>query len=207
MQLFSVDGGIYKFLDRFWSVVKLNFLWLVFSLPIITIGASTVAAFSVTLKMAENEEGHVARQFFKAFKENWKQGTVLGLIGIVATCLAYMNFVIFNQAEGNPVLALIAGIIIIFFEMMYLTYAFPLAARYDNTLINTLKNSAAISVKFFLRTLFVWFIVGILFVLFIFNTTLLFIGILVGPIMMIYTVSGFAIQFFHQIEKDNESCE
>ena len=56
MRLFSVEGHLYKFISRFWDVVKLNFMWLVFSLPIVTIGASTAAVFSVTLKMAEESD-------------------------------------------------------------------------------------------------------------------------------------------------------
>lgn len=71
---FSVDGGLYRFLTRFWDLVRLNFLWLVFSLLIVTIGASTVAAYSVAMKMVDDEEGYVARSFVSAFKANLKQG-------------------------------------------------------------------------------------------------------------------------------------
>lgn len=41
MKFFSVDGGLYKFISRLWDVIKLNFLWLLFSLPIVTMGAAT----------------------------------------------------------------------------------------------------------------------------------------------------------------------
>ena len=50
MKFFSVDSPLYKFISTFWVVVKLNFFWLLFSLPIVTIGASTTAAFAVGLK-------------------------------------------------------------------------------------------------------------------------------------------------------------
>ena len=46
-----------------------------FSLPIFTIGATTCAAFSVTLKMVDDEEGYVGKMFIKAFKENLKQAS------------------------------------------------------------------------------------------------------------------------------------
>lgn len=51
MKFFSVDSPFYRFIVKFFDVIKLNFMWLLFSLPIITIGASTVAAMSVALKM------------------------------------------------------------------------------------------------------------------------------------------------------------
>ena len=50
MKFFSTEGGIYKFMTRLWDMIKLNFLWLICSLPIVTIGVSTIAAFTITLK-------------------------------------------------------------------------------------------------------------------------------------------------------------
>ena len=82
MKFFSVDGALYKFLSRLWDMVKLNFMWLLFSLPVVTVGAATVAAYSVTLKMVDEQEGYVARQFVKAFKENWRQGIPMGLLAL-----------------------------------------------------------------------------------------------------------------------------
>ena len=79
MKFFSVDSPLYKFISTFWVVVKLNFFWLLFSLPIVTIGASTTAAFAVGLKMADGSEGYIFQAFWAAFKENWKKGIPLGL--------------------------------------------------------------------------------------------------------------------------------
>src|SRR5699024_12157957 len=50
----------------------LNLLWLICSIPIFTIGASTSALYSVTLKIARNEDVIIHRQFFKAFRENFR---------------------------------------------------------------------------------------------------------------------------------------
>ena len=64
------------------KLLKLNFLWLLFSLPIVTIGASTAAAFSVTLKMVDEREGYIAKQFWTAFQGNLKQGIPTGLLNL-----------------------------------------------------------------------------------------------------------------------------
>lgn len=63
MKLFSVDSPVYKFLSKFLDVVKLNFFWILFSIPVITVGASTVAAMSVGLKMVDDEEGYIGKNF------------------------------------------------------------------------------------------------------------------------------------------------
>ena len=83
MKFFSVDSPVYKFLSKFLDVVKLNFFWILFSIPVITVGASTVAAMSVGLKMVDDEEGYIGKNFLKAFKENWKQGTILWIITVL----------------------------------------------------------------------------------------------------------------------------
>ena len=122
-------------------------------------------------------------------------------MAMAAAYLAYLNMEFFNKIENNPVLFLIAAIIIIFAGLVYFTYAFALCARYHNSIINTLKNSAAISFKFFGRTVFLWFIIAVLIGLFMFSSTLLYIGILIGPVSVMLTISGFAIQFFRKIDR------
>ena len=78
MAFFGIDGPFYRFICRFIDLVKLNFMWLLFSLPIVTIGASTTAAYSIALKMVDDEEGYMVKSFVKEFKRNFKQGTVWG---------------------------------------------------------------------------------------------------------------------------------
>lgn len=202
MKFLSIEGKLYKSMIILWEVVKLNFMWVVFSLPIITIGASTVAAFSVTLKMVDGNEGNVVHQFVDSFKKNWKQGIILGIILMIGILGAYANFVIFNNTDGNPIMFLIFGIFIIFFGLVHLTYAFPLLARYENTIIKTMMNSREISYKYFLRTLGLWFTLALLCVAFIWNPVMLFIGLLIAPISMFLTISGFSKKSFKQIEKD-----
>lgn len=202
MKFFSVDGALYKFISRFWDMIKLNFLWLLFSLPIVTMGAATVAVYSVTLKMVDESEGYVARQFVKAFKENWKQGIPLGLIALFCSYVVYLDFEMFNKIEGNPTILLVFGIISAFVFGMALIYAFPLSARYENTLIGTLKNSVNIATRYLLRTLALVFVLAVEVVIFLFNHMTIIFGILIGPACIMLTISGFALYFFREIEKE-----
>ena len=116
-------------------MIKLNFLWLLCSLPIVTIGASTVAAYTITLKMVDEQEGYIARSFFKAFRENLKQGIPLGILALAATYIVYLDFEIFFALENPPAYILVMTIVSIFVFTLGLIYAFPLSARYENTLI------------------------------------------------------------------------
>ena len=63
MKFFGVDSPLYRFLSKLLDVIKLNFLWILFSKPLLTVGASTVAAMSVALKMADDEEGYIGQKY------------------------------------------------------------------------------------------------------------------------------------------------
>lgn len=202
MSIFSVDGGIYKFMRSLLDVLKINALWLLFSIPIVTSGAATIAAFDVTMKMVDNEESYVARQFMKAFKSNIKKGIPLGLLSIVCAYIVWLNFSLFNQIEGNPLLLLIVGMIAAAVFTLSFIYAFALQARYENTIVKTLQNSLNISMRYFVRTLFTIVLLVIEFFIIFWNSTTIFIGILIGPVCMIYTVSGCAKSIFKEIEKE-----
>ncbi|GFH93502.1 hypothetical protein IMSAGC003_00028 [Lachnospiraceae bacterium] len=203
MKFFSVDSPLYRFLSKLLDVIRLNFLWILFSIPLVTIGASTVAALSVALKMADDEEGYIGRSFLKAFRENWKQGTVLWLITLVALYAIYLDFQFFEALEGNPMIFLLVGILSIVVVVSALLYAYPLAARYENTLFRTIQNSIDITRRYVGRTLFLVFVLSLEFLLFQFNQTMMFFAILLGPGFMIYTLAAFSKKTFLLIEKEN----
>lgn len=198
MKFFSTEGGIYKFMTRLWDMVKLNFLWLICSLPIITFGVSTIAAYTITLKMVEEKEGYVARSFFKAFRDNFKQGIAIGPITVLFAVVLYLDFTLGKQYIGFIIL----GIFSAFLFGIAIIYTYPLLARYENKLFQTVKNSMRIAMRYFGRTVF---LVALLFVEYIiffrFTYITLLIGILVGPATMILTVSGISMMFFREIEK------
>jgi len=201
MKLFSIDGPLYHFFSRLLDMIKLNFLWLLFSLPVITIGASTAAAFSVTLKMVDEREGYIAKQFWSAFKANLKQGIPTGLLNLFFAYALYLDFQLFHAVEGNPIYFLILGIVGSIMCFGYFIYAYALMARYDNTLLKTLKNSMDISVKYFGRTIMIAVVVAVEIIIFIFNTTTLFLGLLIGPAVVFLTISGPAMYIFRDIER------
>lgn len=199
---FSPDSKLYKFMSRLTDVFVLNVMWLLFSLPVVTMGASTIAAFTVTLHMAEDTEGHPAAEFFKAFKSNIKQGIPMTFITLLCIWAVYLDFQIFDAAEENGVIFLIIGIIAAYIFTFSLLYVYPLLARYENTILNSLKNSFRISMKFFLRSALLVFLLVFEIILIMWNYTTMFVGLLIGPVFIFFTISGFAIKIFRELEKN-----
>lgn len=202
MKIFSTEGGIYKFMTSLFTIFKVNMLWLVCSLPIVTMGAATIAAYDVTLKMVDDEEGYVARQFWKAFKSNLRKGIPLGVLNLACIYITWLDFSLFEQLEDSPMVLLIMGILAVAVFTLGFLYAYPLQARYENTIMRTLENSFNISLRYFGRTLFVIILVVIEVIMIFWNTTTLFIGILIGPACIMLTISGAAKYIFRQLEKE-----
>ena len=69
-----------EWIQVFCDLILVNILWFVCSLPIITVGASTAALYSVVRKMAACEYYTVWRGFWHGFRENWKQVTAVALL-------------------------------------------------------------------------------------------------------------------------------
>lgn len=202
MSFFSIDGGLYRFVCRFIDLVKLNLLWIVFSLPVVTIGASTVAAYSVALKMVDDEESYVARSFVKEFKNNFKQGTILGIIFLIATYAIYLDYEINRVSVEGSLALIVVGIVSVFVYVAAMLYSFPLLARYENGIVATIQNSMEISRRYFGKTLLIVVLLVVEFVVFNFNTILQCFGLLFGIAFAIFTVAAFSKRIFQEIEKE-----
>ena len=207
MKFFSVDSPLYRFLSRVLDILKLNFLWILGSLPVFTIGASTTAAMSVALKLADDEEGYIAKSYFEAYKTNFKQGVPMGLIFLVAWYAVYLDFQLFGAVKNNPVILLIIGMVSVFLVIIAMIYSFSLLARYENTVVRTIQNSMDISRKYFGKTLILVILVAAEVLIFQYNSTMIFLGILFGPGFIIYTVAAVSKRVFLQIERVNREGE
>lgn len=136
------DNPIMRGIGRIADFVLLNLLWIACSLPVITIGASTTALYTVMLKIVKNEEGYIVKGFFKAFKENFRQSTVIWLVFFVLGVVLIVDFSALRLMSAG-----VAGIMQILLLLMSAlliggaVYAFGLQARFVNTVKNTLKNA------------------------------------------------------------------
>ncbi|MFR7377912.1 MAG: YesL family protein [Oliverpabstia sp.] len=98
-RLFNMDNKFFTVMGRVADLMMLNIVFIICCLPIVTIGASLTALHYVTLKMARNEESYIIRSFFKSFKQNFKQATVINLIMLLFGGLLYLDLNIINNIE------------------------------------------------------------------------------------------------------------
>ena len=75
-RFFDLDNVVWRTIDKIGKIFLLNLLWLICSLSVFTIGASTTALIYTSMKLSDNE-GYWHQNFFSSFKENFKQATAL----------------------------------------------------------------------------------------------------------------------------------
>lgn len=146
-KIFNLDSPFTRVLSRIADMVILNILTFICCIPIITIGAALTAQHYVVLKMVRDEEGYVARSFFKSFKSNFKQATCIWLIFLAFILLFALDVYIFLYSGMEfPKFMIIAVSAFAIVVAMVGCYVFPVLSRFDNTVKNTIINSFKISV-------------------------------------------------------------
>ena len=140
--MFKLDSPFMNFLNRVCDIMILNFMVILFSLPIVTAGASITAAYYIAYKMVKNEESYIVRGFFKAFKENFKQSTIIWLIFLAIFAILFMDYRIMFYSELEMGRWITYGVIAVTVILaMGFSFVFPLQARFSNDVKHTIKNS------------------------------------------------------------------
>lgn len=152
--IFNLDSPVMTILTEIADLIILNLIYLFFCMPIVTIGAATAALYRVMLNYEKGESVNPVRQFWKAFRENWKGATILFLIMLIPmACMLYYFLVIAASIYGGSKLTLVMSCIAALIIMM-LCHSFAQAAQFENKIGSTIKNSLILSIVHFPRCSF-----------------------------------------------------
>ena len=147
-KLFNMDNKFFTVMGRVADLIMLNVVCLICCLPIVTIGASLTALHYVTLKMARNEESYIIRSFFKSFKQNFKQATIINLIMLAVAAVLYMDLNIVPSLGGT--MSQVLYVLFIAFGIIYLMvflYIYPVLAKFYNSIKNTFRNAFLMAIR------------------------------------------------------------
>lgn len=168
--VFDIDGPVMSGVIKIFDCICLSVLWLLFSLPIITIGASSTALYTAVHRYLRRGEGHLLNTFLGAFRENFKRST---LVWLAAACvLAVLGtdaFVLRMMALGGHPLGRLywAALLLCCSAVTWTTYLFAYAARFNGRVKDVLRASFALMAFHPLRALgvFLPLLAGMLLVL------------------------------------------
>ena len=208
--LFNLDTPLMQMLTRVGDMIIINFLTIICSLPIITAGAAISATHRIMQDFLMDNETTIVRTYFRAFKENFKQATLvwLALVVIIAALLAdvfLINLFIQGSLRSFFVILLSAVALIVFAISMYI---FPLLTRYRNTLPQRLRNSLILMITKLPRTIGMMALHALPFVILwvsynLFLQTLIF-WLFVGASFTIFMDTFLLKPVFQQLEKNQQ---
>lgn len=149
-RLFRLDSPLILFFEKMGKLLLLNLLWLLCSLPIVTIGASTVAMYYVLFKIIRNEDAGIIASFFHSFKDNFRQCIPITLIFLFFGFLIHVEFVCCLTMSGTQkTLFLIIFLVFFIVYASVYSYVFPLQSHFSNSIKQTHKNALILSLQNF----------------------------------------------------------
>ena len=201
MKLFNLDSPLMQFLNKVADLMWLNVLTLICCIPIVTVGPALTALHYMALKIARDEECYIARDYFKSFKLNLRQGIVIWLIELVVIILLVGDFLILRFSTisfGQPmkiVLAVVAVLVLFTF-----TFVYPVLAKFDNTVMRTIKNAFFIGILQFPKTILMMILSVVPAVLFVLAPQIMPIVFLFGFSVPAWADAKLYNKFFQKLE-------
>ncbi|MBR6330003.1 MAG: YesL family protein [Lachnospiraceae bacterium] len=195
----SLGQKVLRAFERFGDLFVLNICFFVSCIPIVTIGAAFTALYTMTNRMIDSTEGSIVKYYFKAFRENLKQGLVIWIIDVLVFALVISGYLRY------------VSIVVFFLACLAIPLQFPLLARYENSAFRIMTNSFLLAIAHpgaWFKLFFIWMLPVVLYYFYprlIFTTWYIW-GMGLSAIFA-YICSGFLKDFYLTIEEEERSKE
>ncbi len=185
-KFFDMDGLFARVMNRLWEFILISLLWIVCSIPLITAGAATTAAYYAMAKVVRHHTGKIFPEFFKSFRANFKQSfgfTVLYamlLVFLVLDCAYFFG----NEAQGSLMLLYLFYFMILM-VIAHGAYLFPFLSRFQMTGFQLFRMAAIAMFRHLISTILLLLLLAALLL----GIYLMPWGLLVFPGAVIYVQS------------------
>lgn len=205
MKIIDPNSPLIQALGKLSDIIICNIMFVLFSLPMFTVGASLTALCSCMQRLIEDREDDlVAKDFWRAFKSNFKQATVIWLLLLLVILLLIGFFYTVNamiDVLGRAYLLPYFLIVILF--LFGVQYVFPIQARYRLRIRDTLKNAWLLSIAALPWTLCgIGVTAGMVFLTFVMMSAdmCLFIWAIFGFALLVYLTGIFHCKAFLKLD-------
>ena len=140
----DVNNPIMRVLTMIFDLMILSVLWIVFSIPVITMGAASVAVYTSAYRYIRKDEDYLWHSFWTAFKENFKRSTLAWLVALgifallVLDALVFRGMLIRGETFGWVYYVVLVLILLV---MTWTIYLAAYGARFQGTTRDVLRFS------------------------------------------------------------------
>jgi uncharacterized membrane protein YesL len=148
--LFSTESILMRGLTRLADIMILNLVFIATSIPVVTIGASLTALNFTAMRIATGECNSVTGDYFRSFRQNFRQATVISLLlALFGGALAAWYVVIPSLALGSVAeFALLTVWYVLAFNFaVAVLFVFPYLANFEGRTRDVLRNARLLSWK------------------------------------------------------------
>lgn len=143
--LFDYDSKLFQFLVRVCDLVFLSLLWLVCSLPLITLGASTTALYYTTMKLVRHRGDSAVGMFFHSFKQNFKASLPVTLILLFVLYMMAVDYLLLAPKYAGSGIFHGLCIVLLLVYAVEASFVFPVLAKFQCTTKQVFRNAAYIA--------------------------------------------------------------
>ncbi|MBL8594097.1 MAG: DUF624 domain-containing protein [Devosia sp.] len=148
--LFSADSTLMRALSRLADVMILNLIFIATSLPLFTLGASLTALNFTAMRIASGECNSVGSDYFRSFRRNFRQATLVGLVLLGLTAVLAAWYVVVTNLTFGPLaelLLLAAWYVLAFNVAVMALFVFPYLASFEGRTREVFRNARLLSWK------------------------------------------------------------
>lgn len=148
--IFNPEAPLMQGLGKICDLLLLNILTVLLSLPLITMGAAVTALYDAMWRVLR-DEGGIYKNYFLAFKNNFKQATIIWLMAAFTGGLLVFSM-LFYVTNSMKLFVVFAAIFFLLWAVA-VAWVFPLQSRFENPIKHTIKNAVLCGLGQFPRTI------------------------------------------------------
>ena len=198
---FYFENRLFRIAEKAVNLIKLNILWILFSLPLVTGGAALCALHVTAVRIMKEEEGYVFRDFLAVFRSKLRLSLKLWIPLLAAASVLWLDDMFWRNVEGNfadgmrVLVCVLSGLWIVL-----VVYLFPLAARMETTAGLAYRNGILLLFKYLPQSIYLLFMTGLFLAAGLLWTPAFCVGVLSGG-SLLAAVHGKLLMWIFEKEK------
>lgn len=195
-RFFDPNSGVMGFMSKVADVIILSILWFLCSIPVVTMGAATAALYYTAVKVIRRERSYLVASFFKSFKENFIQGTLIWILFLLVMAVLGVNIKFCREIIPAQAGEIMSFVLMAVYSLMGLTavftalYMLPVLSRFTMKTGQLIKMSLFMSIRHLPYTFLLTLIVAALVVV-----------TMIMPVAMFFTPAAGALLYSLPMER------